>query len=43
LGNGYFARCVERKVGALVLVNQLPDATADTRTITIGSKAPSPH
>jgi hypothetical protein len=34
LGNGYFARCVERKVGALVAVSQLPEATPDTHAIT---------
>jgi hypothetical protein len=43
LGNGYFARCVERKVGALVTVSQLPEATADTRTIMLGAKTPSAH
>jgi hypothetical protein len=41
LGNGYFARCVERKVGALVAVSQLPEATADTRAIVLGAKAPT--
>jgi hypothetical protein len=39
LGNGYFARCVERKLGSLVAVGQLPAPAADTRTIVIGAKA----
>lgn len=36
LGNGYFARCVERKLGALAVVSQLPEASANTRLIVVG-------
>jgi hypothetical protein len=36
LGNGYFARCVERKLSALSLVKQLPEAGPNTRTIVVG-------
>jgi hypothetical protein len=43
LGKGFFARCVERKLGALVTVSQLPEATADTHTIMLGVRAPSAH
>jgi len=42
VGNGYFARCVERKIGALVVVRQLPEAPADARTIVLGEK-PASH
>jgi len=37
LGNGYFARCVERKLSVLAVVSQLPEATANTRIIVVGS------
>lgn len=36
-GAGYFARCVERKLSALVLVDQLPALDASTRVITLGA------
>lgn len=42
LGNGYFTRCVERKHGPLVTVSELPEATADTRTIVVGAKTAAP-
>jgi hypothetical protein len=37
LGNGFFTRCVERKLSTIVSVNQLPEATASTRTIVLGA------
>jgi hypothetical protein len=36
LGNGYFARCVERKLSVLAVVSQLPEANANTRMIVVG-------
>lgn len=39
LGNGYFARCVERKLSVLSVVSQLPEASANTRMIVVGSPA----
>jgi hypothetical protein len=37
LGNGFFTRCVERKLSTIVPVNQLPEPTASTRTIVLGA------
>jgi len=39
LGNGYFARCVERKLSALSIVSQLPEAGPSTRMIVVGGPA----
>jgi hypothetical protein len=36
LGNGYFARCVERKLSVLAVVSQLPEASANTLMIVVG-------
>jgi hypothetical protein len=37
LGNGFFSRCVERKLSTIVPVKQLPEATASTRMIVLGA------
>lgn len=37
LGNGYFARCVERKLTTLVSASQLPETDANTRVIVLGN------
>lgn len=37
LGNGFFSRCVERKLSAIRPVVQAPEATAATRTIVLGA------
>jgi hypothetical protein len=37
LGDGFFSRCVERKLSAIRTVAQAPEATAATRTIVLGA------
>lgn len=37
LGDGFFTRCVERKLSTIVSVSQLPEAGASTRTIVLGA------
>lgn len=39
IGNGYFARCVERKLSALSIVSQLPETGPNTRVIVVGGAA----
>lgn len=37
LGNGFFTRCVGRKLATIVSVRKLPEPTASTRTIVLGA------
>lgn len=41
LGNGYFGRCVERKLSAIALVAKLPEPAPAARMIVLGATPPT--
>lgn len=41
LGNGYFSRCVERKLASIAPVAQLPEPSAEARLIVLGATPPT--